>query len=94
MWKVINREMKTKDKANSVPNFVKVVTDDGKVKKIQNKMEIANEMNRQFVEMGANLANQLPPSTQIQILMIICQAQIPIIRDLYFTPYQNQMLVN
>ena len=46
MWKVINREMKTKDKANIVPDFVKVVTDDGKVKKIQNKTEIANEMNQ------------------------------------------------
>ena len=33
-------------------------------KKIQDKTKIANEMNqnRQFVEMGANLAKRLPPT--------------------------------
>ena len=31
----------------------------GNVKKIRDKTQIANEMNRQFSEMGANLAEQL-----------------------------------
>ena len=30
MWKVINSEMKSKDKPNIVPDFVKVVAADGK----------------------------------------------------------------
>ena len=59
MWKVINRTLKLKDKPNITPDFVKVANADGSIRKIQNKTEIANEMNRQFVEMGANLANQL-----------------------------------
>ena len=59
IWKVINRTLKSKNKTNITPDFVKVATADGKIRKIKNKTEIANEMNRQFVEMGANLANQL-----------------------------------
>ena len=60
MWKVINKTMKTKDKLNITPDFVKVNTAEGSTKKIQDKTKIANEMNKQFVEMGAKLANQLP----------------------------------
>ena len=60
MWKVINKTMKTKDKLNITPDFVKVITAEGSTKKIQDKTKIANEMNRQFVEMGAKLANELP----------------------------------
>ena len=45
MWKVINKTMKLKNKPNVTPDFVKVATADGKMKKIKNKKEIANEMN-------------------------------------------------
>ena len=33
MWKVINKQLKSKDKPNIIPDFVKVVTADGKNKK-------------------------------------------------------------
>ena len=62
MWKVINKELKSKEKLSITPDFVKVVSADGNTHKIQDKTKIANEMNRQFVEMGANLANKLPPT--------------------------------
>ena len=59
MWKVINLAMNSKAKPDITPNFIKVETTDGDQKKIQDKTEIANEMNRQFVEMGAKLAKKL-----------------------------------
>ena len=62
MWKVINKELKSKEKLSITPDFVKVVSADGNTHKIQDKTKIANEMNRQFVEMGGNLANKLPPT--------------------------------
>ena len=62
MWKVVNRALKSKDKPNITPDFVKVVTAGGNTNKIQDKAKIANEMNKQFVEMGAKLADQLPPT--------------------------------
>ena len=62
MWKVINKQLKSKNKPNITPDFVKVVTAEGKTTKIQDHKKIANEMNRQFVEMGANLASQLNPT--------------------------------
>ena len=56
MWKVINKNLKSKDKPYISPDFVKVVTAEGNTEKIQDKTKIANEMNKQFVEMGAKLA--------------------------------------
>ena len=55
MWKVIRDATNTKPKPNITPDFIKVKATDGTVKKIQNRTEIANEMNRQFCEMGAKL---------------------------------------
>ena len=63
IWKVIREATDTKPKANITPNFIKVQTAGGNHKKIQNKTEIANEMNRQFCQMGANLADKLNPTT-------------------------------
>ena len=60
MWKVIWEATNTKSKPNTIPDYIKVQTTDGKLKKIQNKTEIANEMNKQFCQMGANLAEKLP----------------------------------
>ena len=62
MWKVINKNLKLKDKPDISPDFVKVVIADGNTEKIQDKTKIANEMNKQFVEMGAKLANKLVPT--------------------------------
>ena len=45
-------------KPNITPNFIKVPTAGGGHKKIQDKTEIANEMNQQFCQMGANLAKR------------------------------------
>ena len=53
----------TRGKPNVTPNFIKVQTADGDHKKIQDKTEIANEMNQQFYQMGANLAKNLSPTT-------------------------------
>ena len=63
MWKVIREATNTKSKPNITPDFIKVKTAEGNFKKIQNKTEIADEMNGQFCQMGANLAKKLP-STQ------------------------------
>ena len=54
--------MRSKDKPYISPDFVKVVTAEGNTEKIQDKTKIANEMNKQFVEMGAKLANKLAPA--------------------------------
>ena len=62
MWKVINNQIKNKSKSETTPDFVKVVAADGNTVKITNKKKIADEMNRQFAEMGANLASKLPPT--------------------------------
>ena len=62
MWKVIREATNTKPKPNITPNFIKVMTADKKIKKIQDKTEIANEMNRQFCQMGGNLADKLNPT--------------------------------
>ena len=62
MWKVIREATNTKPKPNVTPDFIKVKTADDKFRKIQNKTEIADEMNRQFCQMGANLAENLPPT--------------------------------
>ena len=60
MLKVINSQIKTKSKTETTPVFVKVVAAVGNTIKITNKKKIADEMNRQFAEMGANLASKLP----------------------------------
>ena len=57
--KVIRKATNTKPKSNTTPDFIKVRTADGDLKKIQNKSDIANEMNKQFCEMGAKLAEKL-----------------------------------
>ena len=60
MWKVINKQIKNKNKTDITPDFVNVVTADGNTMKIKDKKKIADEMNRQFADMGASLANKLP----------------------------------
>ena len=62
MWRVIREATNTKHTPDITPDFIKVKAADGKPKKIQNKTEIANMMNRQFCEMGANLAESLSPT--------------------------------
>ena len=59
IWRVIREATNTKPKPTISPDFIRVKTSDGTIKKIQNKTEIANEMNRQFCQMGANLADNL-----------------------------------
>ena len=65
IWKVIKEATDTRPTPNTIPDFVKVQTADGNTKKIQNKTDIANEMNRRFCQMGANLAEKLP-TTEVQ----------------------------
>ena len=66
MWKVINKNLKSKDKPNISPDFViKVVTAEGNTEKILDKTKIASQMNKQFVEMGVKLANKLAPTCQV-----------------------------
>ena len=60
MWKAIRDATNTKPIPKITPSFIKVRTADGKFQKIQNKTEIANEMNRRFCQMGADLADKLP----------------------------------
>lgn len=60
IWKVIRQAMNTKPKSNTTPDFIKVNAPDGNLKKIHDKFEIANEMNRRFCQMGAKLAEKLP----------------------------------
>ena len=63
MWKVINESMNKKSKPNTYPDFVEARNADGDTVRIRDKKEIANVMNKQFVEMGAKLAEKLPPTT-------------------------------
>ena len=63
MWKVINESMNKKSKTNTYPDFVEARNADGDTVRIRDKKEIANVMNKQFVEMGAKLAEKLPPTT-------------------------------
>ena len=63
IWRVIKEATDSKPKPTISPNFIRVKTSDGNLKKIQNKTEIANEMNRQFCQMGANLADKLDHTT-------------------------------
>ena len=63
MWKVINESMNKKPKSNTYPDFVEARNADGDTVRIRDKKEIANVMNKQFVEMGAKLAEKLPPTT-------------------------------
>ena len=60
MWKVVKEAADIKSKPNVSPDFIKITTADGNIKKIQNKKEIANEMNKRFCQMGAKLAEKLP----------------------------------
>ena len=63
IWRAIRKATNTTGKPNITPNFIKVPTAGGGHKKIQDKTEIANEMNQQFCQMGANLAKKLNPTT-------------------------------
>ena len=63
IWRAIRKATNTAGKPNITPNFIKVPTADGGHEKIQDKTEIANKMNQQFCQMGANLANELSPTT-------------------------------
>ena len=56
MWEVINQAMHCEPKRDITPNVIKVEAADDDLKKIQVKTWIDNEMNQQFVEMGANAA--------------------------------------
>ena len=59
MWKVIKKTTNSQTKPDIIPDFMRVKTADGNINKIKDKTEIANAMNRQFVNMGANLAEKL-----------------------------------
>ena len=65
LWKVAKSAMNMKPKPNITPDFIKSRTDDGKLKKIDNDTDIANEMNRQFAGMGAKLANDLQTTRSV-----------------------------
>ena len=62
MWKVINKATNRKQKSNITPDHIKIRTANGATKKTKCKKEIANEMNRQFAEMGSKLAEKLQPT--------------------------------
>ena len=63
VWKAIRKAMNVKPKPGIIPDFVTTdAVGDGKLKKIKDKSDIANIMNRQFTEMGAKLAEKLNPS--------------------------------
>ena len=66
MWKVIRSATNQKPKPNISPDFVKIRDADGKiVKKLEDKCDIANEMNKTFSEMGAKLAEKLEPTDSL-----------------------------
>ena len=65
MWKVIKKATRQKTKPDIVPDFVKVLTAEGIFEKIEQAQSIANEMNSQFARMGANLADDLQPTTSL-----------------------------
>ena len=44
MWKVINKQIKNKNKTDITPDFVNVVAADGNTMKIKDKKKIADEM--------------------------------------------------
>ena len=62
IWKVINKVTHKKSKQNTVPDFVEVRGADGELKKVRDEKEIANEINRQFTQMGSKLAEKLTPT--------------------------------
>ena len=62
MWKAINKATNQKPKSNVTPDFVKIRSPAGDLKKTKCKTEIANEMNRQFTQMGEKLASKLSPT--------------------------------
>ena len=60
MWKVIRTATNQKPKPNVSPDFVKIRDSDGNfIKKLDKTIDIAGEMNRQFTQMGAKLAEKL-----------------------------------
>ena len=63
IWKVINEATNKKNAPNIYPNHIEstVVNTNGKTKtiKVKDKTAIANAMNKQFTEMGGNLAKKL-----------------------------------
>ena len=61
-WKVINEATNKKRKSNTYPDFIETRNADGDAKKVKCKTEIANEMNRQFTQMGSKLAKKLDPT--------------------------------
>ena len=61
MWKVVKTAMNVKSNPNVTPDFLWIKNADGESKKLDNKSDIANEMNKQFSSMGAKLASKLDP---------------------------------
>ena len=59
LWKVARTAMNQKRKHNTTPDFLKVGTAEGEKTKIDDQCDIANEMNKQFTQMGAKLADKL-----------------------------------
>ena len=62
MWKVINEATNKKPKRNTYPDYIEVKDAAGMPKKVRDRTEIANAMNKQFSEMGGKLASKLPPT--------------------------------
>ena len=60
MWKVIKKATNQRSKPSVTPDYIKFISADGNCKKTKCKTEIANEMNREFTQMGDKLASKLP----------------------------------
>ena len=63
MWKVVRSATNQKPKPMVTPDFLKVKTPEGSLKKLVRDNEIADEMNSQFAGMGAKLAKELGSTT-------------------------------
>ena len=59
MWKVVKKAMNVRPSPNVTPDFIWTRSVEGDPKKLDNRSDIANEMNKQFSEMGAKLASKL-----------------------------------
>ena len=62
LWKVIKSALNSTSKPDIAPDFLVTHSMDGNVVKLENKLDIANEMNRELAEMGAKLAEKLQPT--------------------------------
>ena len=59
LWKVAKQAMNINPKPDVIPDFIRTVSASGDSSKVVDKNNIANEMNKEFSNMGANLAEKL-----------------------------------